>query len=57
MYSGSIGTVVFSPCIYISLLEADRRNIILIKGEMKSPVDETLFENIEILSEGSFAVV
>jgi hypothetical protein len=57
MISGSVGTFIFSPCIYISLLEADRRNIILIKGEMKSPGDETLFENIEIISEGSFAVV
>ena len=57
MISGSVGTFIFSPCIYISLLEADRRNIILIKGEMKSPGDETLFDNIEIISEGSFAVV
>jgi len=34
--TGLIGCLVFAPCIYFALLDADRRHSILVKGAMQS---------------------
>ena len=34
LLAGVIGTVLFAPCIYVALLNADKQHIILVKGAM-----------------------
>ena len=42
LLTGTIGCFVFAPCIYVGLLDADRRHIILVKGGMQSSDKESM---------------
>jgi hypothetical protein len=33
---GAIGSFVFTPCIWVALIETDKRHIVLVKGAMRA---------------------
>ena len=37
LITGSVGTLVYTPCIFIALLDADKRHIVMVKGDMCYP--------------------
>ena len=54
LLAGTLGSVLFAPCIYVALLNADKQHTILVKGAMHSGAGllastTNLYESFELI--------